>query len=124
MAILNITAGSVTVRVETLDTPTARAIVAAVPFTASANTWGDEVYFDTPVDQDLEAEARDVMEPGDIAYWPPGTAIAICFGRTPVSQGDEMRLASPSNVWARSDDDLTALRAVRPGDPISVTLAP
>lgn len=122
MAVLRIVAGSATLRVETLETPTARAIVEALPFTARVNTWGDEVYFEIPVDLELEAQARDVMETGDIAYWPPGRAIAICFGPTPVSRGDEMRLASASNVWARALDDPGVLRGVRGGDPVSVEL--
>ncbi len=123
MAILKITAGDVTIRVETLPTPTAEAIIAALPITARANTWGDEVYFETPVDQDLETDARDVMQPGEIAYWPPGRAIAICFGPTPVSQGDEMRLASASNVWARALDDTGVLRQVQAGDAVEVKLS-
>ena len=122
MPVLKITAGPVTVRVATLETPTAQAVVEALPFTSSANTWGDEVYFETPVGQSQEPEARDVMQSGEIAYWPPGKAIAICFGPTPVSQAGEMRLASASNVWAQALDDLSLLRRVRPGDPVSVEL--
>lgn len=121
MAILEISAGPIAVRVETLETETARAILAQVPFTSTANNWGDEIYFGTPVRVDQEEDARDVMETGDIAYWPPGNAIAICFGPTPVSRGDEKRLASPGNVWARALDDLGLLRQVSAGDPVSVT---
>ncbi|MBT4464638.1 MAG: hypothetical protein HOC60_08150, partial [Rhodospirillaceae bacterium] len=81
-----------------------------------------EVYFGTPVSTGLEAGARDVLETGEIAFWPPGNAIAICFGPTPVSHGDEMRLASPGNIWARALEDLSPFRQVRDGDLVSVEL--
>ena len=122
MPLLKITAGSVTVQIETLQTETADAILDALPITASVNTWGDEVYFGTPVSTGLEAGARDVLETGEIAFWPPGNAIARCFGPTPVSHGDEMRLASPGNIWARALEDLSPFRQVRDGDLVSVEL--
>jgi len=113
--------GSVTLDVETLDTPTAKAIERALPLSASALTWGEEVYFEIPVKVAREQGARAVVTPGEIAYWPDGHAIAIGFGRTPISQGDETRLASPCNVWAKAKGDVKTLHAVKAGAKIKIS---
>ena len=84
------------------------------------STWGDEVYFQTPLDLAGEADARTVLELGEIAYWLAGNCIAICFGPTPVSHGDEPRLASPGNVWAQAIDDVGVLAEVPEGAAIRV----
>lgn len=123
MAKLRITAGSVSIFLETRDTQTAAAIVQALPIDSIARTWGEEVYFDTPVSLPREPDAKAVVEAGEIAFWTDGDAIAIGFGPTPISQGDEIRLASPTNIWADALDDVRALAPVRDGDPVTVEAA-
>ena len=112
--------GGVTLDAELLDTPTAKAVAAALPLTASVLTWGQEVYFEVEVEVARETGARAVVTPGEIAYWPEGPAIAIGFGRTPISKGDETRLASPCNVFARALGDVKSLAAVKAGTKVSL----
>jgi uncharacterized protein len=106
---------------ELLATPTAKAVLAALPVTASVLTWGEEVYFDVPVTIAREPGARDVVAPGEIAYWPDGPAIAIGFGRTPISRSGETRPASPCNVFARALGDVKVLKAIKAGTRVQVT---
>jgi hypothetical protein len=113
--------GSLAFDVETLDTPTAKAIEQALPFAAEALTWGEEVYFEIPVKVAREKDAKAVVTPGEIAYWPDGRAIAIGFGRTPISQGNETRLASPCNIWAKALGDVKSLTKVKAGARIRVS---
>ncbi len=122
MARIRFSFGASILEAELFGTPTAKAIAAALPVTSSVMTWGEEVYFSVPVDVPREKDARAVVTPGEIAYWPDGPAIAIGFGRTPISKGDETRLASPCNVFAKAIGDVKMLAKVRTGTQVLVTL--
>ncbi|MFQ6017307.1 MAG: cyclophilin-like fold protein [Kiloniellaceae bacterium] len=117
---LRITCGDVSLEAEAYHTPTADAILAALPFTARANTWGEEVYFPAPVSVPREPDARDVVQPGELAFWVEGESIAIGFGPTPISRAGEIRLAARTNIWGRALDDVRRLKAVGDGDPVRV----
>jgi len=112
--------GTLTLDAELLGTPTARAVATALPISSSALTWGEEVYFEIPVNVAREPGARAVVTPGEVAYWPDGHCIALGYGRTPISQGDETRLASPCNIFGKVLGDVKALAKVRAGAKIKV----
>ena len=114
--------GTLVLDAELLPTPTAHLVAAALPTTSSAQTWGEEVYFEVPVETARESDARAVVVPGEIAYWPDGHCIAIGFGRTPISQTDETRLASPCNIFAKALSDVKVLAEVKAGTRIKVTI--
>ena len=121
---LKITVGDVSFTATLRDTPTAKAVAAACPIDGQANTWGDEVYFGAALDVDPESDQRAVVEAGEIAYWLEGNAIAIGYGPTPVSQGDEIRLAAPVNIFADADpDDVRKLKGSSGGEPVKVEVA-
>ncbi|NBE52609.1 cyclophilin-like fold protein [Streptomyces boluensis] len=113
-------AGHLTATLE--DTPTAQALHRALPLSATAQTWGEEVYFDTGISVEPEADARQVVDPGTVAFWTDGDALALPYGPTPISRGDECRLASPCNLLGALDGDPRKLATVRSGDPIRVEL--
>jgi len=112
-----------TLEVELLDTPTSRALLEALPFDAEAQTWGEEVYFATPVKAQLEKDARQVVEPGTVCFWTEGDAIALPYGRTPISTDERPKLASRCNVLGKLNGNPRELAKVRSGDKISVSKA-
>ncbi len=117
---IRIEAGGVNAEAELNDTETARLIWDALPVEARANTWGDEVYFDVPVTTGLE-NGVEVVEIGDLGYWPQGPAFCIFFGPTPMSVGDEIRPASAVNVVGKVLGDATVFRAVSGGETVRLT---
>jgi uncharacterized protein len=119
---IRITAGDVSAEATLNDSDTARAILAALPIEAAAQTWGDEIYFSIGLNIEPE-DAQATVDMGDLGYWPPGTAFCIFFGPTPMSTGDEIRPASPVNVLGKIDGDPTAFKAVRSGTTVKITEA-
>tara|TARA_B100000579_G_scaffold153560_1_gene124756 strand:+ start:139 stop:510 length:372 start_codon:yes stop_codon:yes gene_type:complete len=102
------------------ETETAEKIYNAVPINSSINTWGEEIYFNTNLSINREKEAKAVVDFGEIAFWTEGSAIAIGYGKTPISSGDEIRLASPCNIWANADFDKSFFGDINDGDKVSL----
>ena len=116
---IRITAGPVQLDAMLNDTQTARTIEAALPITAAANTWGDEIYFGIPVNADLE-QGQEVVDLGDLGYWPPGRAFCIFFGLTPASRDGEIRPASAVTVIGRVSGDATLFKQVPAGTAVTI----
>ncbi len=102
------------------DTPTVKNLLAALPCESRAQTWGDEVYFSVPVKSALEKDARQVVEPGTVCFWVEGQSLALPFGPTPVSEGDECRLVARVNILGKIDVDAKKLKTVKAGDRVRV----
>jgi hypothetical protein len=119
---IRITVGAITAEAVLNDSATASAVWNALPLSIAGQTWGDEIYFGIPVKAPAE-NARAVVELGDLAYWPPGSAFCIFYGPTPASRGDEIRPASPVNVFGRVLGDPTVFKPVRSGATVRVERA-
>lgn len=120
---ITVRAGDVTIDGQLNDSPTADLLWEALTIKAAANTWGDEIYFSIPVTAEVDDTAQETVDLGAIAYWPPGSALCLFFGPTPMSNGDEIRPASAVNVLGMLEGDPTALRAVQPGTVVEVLQA-
>ena len=116
---IRITAGSVSAAARLNDSKTAGVIWDALPIEAKGQTWGDEIYFDIGLTAPAE-QAREVVDVGDLAYWPPGQAFCIFFGKTPASRGDECRAASPVNVVGKIVGDARVFTKVRSGARVTI----
>ena len=113
-------AGDVTAEADLLDTPTADAIWNALPLDSTCSLWGDEIYFTIPTSQGLEKDAREIVDKGDLGYWPQGPAFCIFFGLTPISSGNEIRPASAVNVFGKVIGDSSVFTQVSSGAPVRV----
>ena len=116
-----IKASAVEIQAELNDTKTAKAILEALPLKAKANTWGDEIYFPIPLKLQIE-DGQEIVEAGDLGYWPEGHCFCIFFGPTPASQGNEIRPASPVTVFGKVIGDPKILKQVASGTTITVEL--
>jgi hypothetical protein len=107
---IRIILGDLVLDAELNESPTAREIWKTLPFETSFSTWGDEIYFSIPVEMDLESDAQEVVESGDLGYWPSGNVFCIFFGPTPMSSEGEIRPASAVNMIGRVTDDEKRLK--------------
>ncbi|MDX1763139.1 MAG: cyclophilin-like fold protein [bacterium] len=113
-----IQAGTVLVMAELSNTQAADKIYGALPIEGRAQTWGEEIYFEIPVTASLDETAREVVDPGDLGYWPTGRAFCIFFGPTPASRGSEIRAASAVSIVGKVEGDLSPLKNVGDGEPV------
>jgi hypothetical protein len=109
---IKITVGHVALEAELNDTPTAKKIAEVLPLKTSFNTWGDEIYFAIPVETDLDQNAREEVEMGDLGFWPQGNAFCIFFGPTPMSTEGKIIPASAVNIIGRVKGDATMFKKV------------
>lgn len=124
MSTIRVRAGAATLDIALDATPTAAALLKALPFQSIAQTWGEEVYFEAPVSVTLEAGARQTVDPGTVCYWVEGSSIALLYGRTPISGKDgKPKLVTPCNVLGRIVGDHRLLATVKSGDRIRVEAA-
>jgi hypothetical protein len=120
---IKVTVDEVEVYGELNEAETADLIWKGLPIESQINTWGDEIYFSIPIQAKLEDTAQEVVELGDMGYWPPGNAFCIFFGPTPNSRGDEIRPASSVNVFGKVVGDPTVLKGVRTGASVRIDAA-
>ncbi|MHC4087695.1 MAG: cyclophilin-like fold protein [Planctomycetota bacterium] len=120
---ITITAGQIQVAAELNDSPTAKSIFDALPIKARGSQWGGEIYFSIPVEVELEADSRDVLEAGELGYWPTGNAFCIFFGPTPASQANEIRAASAVNIIGTIIGDISQLPDVPDGEIVCIEAA-
>jgi hypothetical protein len=120
---LRVSAAACSVEIQLKDTPTAKALLEATPFESRAQTWGEEVYFSTPVSAKVEADAKQVVEPGTVCFWCEGDALALPYGRTPISTDERPKLASRCNVVGTLLGDPKALARIKSGEKLTVSRA-
>lgn len=117
-----IESGATSVKARLGDSEAAGKVAESLPISAQASTWGDEIYFTIPISAGLDDTAKEVVELGDIGFWPPGSAMCLFFGPTPMSSGDEIRPASAVNIIGKILGDPKVLKSVSSGDTITISL--
>ena len=120
---LRIAASGVSLQIILNETATAKAVFGAAPFEARASTWGEEVYFTTPVSAKLEPDAQQIVEPGTVCFWTEGDALALPYGPTPISTDERPKLANRCNVLGRIEGNPRDLARIRSGEKITVSKA-
>ena len=120
---INLKFSSYTINIKLRSTKTASAIKNILPFKSIVKTWGEEIYFEIPIEEslDLENDAKDIINVGEIAYWVEGKCIAIGYGKTPISKGNEIKLAARTNIWGDALLNIKELNKIKDGDEVVVS---
>ncbi|OGO03188.1 MAG: hypothetical protein A2Y72_06550 [Chloroflexi bacterium RBG_13_53_26] len=116
---IRIRAGNIDLQAELNDTKTATALYDILPLEGKANTWGEEIYFPIPLYLEIEG-GKEVVEMGDLGYWPDGNSLCIFFGPTPASRKNEIRAASPVTVIGRLTGNPKLLKQISSGTMVIV----
>ena len=120
MTIITISSGTLSLEAELNQSPTAQAVIKNLPVEGWANVWGEEIYFEIPVALEQESDAREVLEVGELGYWPVGRAFCIFFGPTPVSTDEKPRAYSPVNILGRVLGDARLFKSVKDGQKVRI----
>ena len=120
---INFKFSSYTINIKLRSTKTAIAIKNILPFKSIVKTWGEEIYFEIPIEESLvlENDAKDIINVGEIAYWIEGKCIAIGYGKTPISKGNEIKLAARTNIWGDALLNIKELDKIKDGDEVVVS---
>ena len=120
---INLKFSSYIINIKLRSTKTASAIKNILPFKSIVKTWGEEIYFEIPIEEslDLENDAKDIINVGEIAYWIDGKSIAIGYGKTPISYNNEIRLAAKTNIWGDALLNIKELNKIKDGDEVVVS---
>ena len=120
---INLKFSNYTLNIKLRSTNTANAIKNILPFKSIVKTWGDEIYFEIPIEKniDLESDAKDIIVLGEVAYWIDGKCIAIGYGKTPISQNNEIRLAAKTNIWGDAVINIKELNKIKDGDEVIIS---
>ena len=123
MSSINLKFSSYNIVIKLRPTPTANAIKSILPCKSIIQTWGEEIYFEIPIEEslDLENDAKDIINIGEIAYWIEGKCIAIGYGKTPISKGNEIKLAARTNIWGDALLNIKELNKIKDGDEVVVS---
>ena len=122
MTLIKIEFNEISIEAELNDSKTANNIKKILPISNTVNLWGDEIYFQIDINDD-ENNAKEIVELGDVGFWPPGNAFCLFFGLTPLSQKDEIKPASPINVVGKLKGNLDSLKSIKIGEKVKVSLA-
>jgi len=123
MSSINLKFSSYNIVIKLRPTPTANAIKSILPCKSIIKTWGEEIYFEMPIQKNLslDNDAKDVINFGEIAYWIEGKCIAIGYGKTPISQNNEIRLAAKTNIWGDAELNTKKLKNIKDGNEVIIS---